>query len=451
MSIKIKNRWLIALCAIGLHVSIGSVYAWSIFTLPLQEVFGWTSTQIAVTFSINMLMFGLSAAFMGHFVEKHGPRKTSLWAAMFFGLGIAGSGLSVALSSPFMFYFTYGVLGGAGVGLGYIAPVSTLIKWFPDRRGMATGLAVMGFGLAPAIASPLIKWLLYADGLSQASISRTFFILGITYFTLMVLSSLYLARPPQDWVPDGMKQQEEEDCDRKKAAVAAGVTGDLAQLTANEAVKTKRFWYLWVMTFINITCGIAIVSMAKPLAIEVVGFTVAAAALLVGTLGVVNGLGRLVWASFSDIIGRLGVYFIFFMLQIAAFLILAFFAFGHISAVWLFVILLVAIYSCYGGGFSLLPPFLSDLFGTKQLGAIHGYSLTALAAAGIAGPMIASGIRDTTGSYAASLIFFAGLFLVALTATVLMKFDITRLKTEKKLDKIVKLLKAEKEALKTSS
>jgi len=451
MSSKIKNRWLIALCAVGLHVSIGSVYAWSIFTLPLQEVFGWTSTQIAATFSINMLMFGLSAAFLGHLVEKHGPRKMGLLAAVLFGLGIAGSGLSVALSSPFMFYFTYGVLGGAGVGLGYITPVSTLIKWFPDRRGMATGLAVMGFGLAPAIGSPLIKWLLFMGGLSQMSITRTFIILGIFYFTIMMLSSLYLARPPQGWMLDSIKNQEkEDDCDRKKAAIAAGVGGDLSQLTANEAIKTKRFWYLWIMIFINVTCGIAIVSMAKPLAVETAGFTVAAAATLVGVLGVVNGLGRLVWASLSDVIGRLGVYFIFFMLQIAAFLILAFFALGHISVVWLFVILLVAIYSCYGGGFSVLPPFLCNLFGTKQLGAIHGYSLTALAAAGIAGPMIASGIRDATGNHAASLIFFAGLFLIALTATVLMKFDITRLKTEKKLDKIIKL-KAEKKALESAN
>ena len=446
MSTKTKNRWLIALCAIGLHISIGSVYAWSIFTLPLQEVFGWTSTQIAATFSINMLMFGLSAAFLGRFIEKHGPCKMGLLAAVLFGLGIAGSGLSVALSSPFMFYFTYGVLGGAGVGLGYITPVSTLIKWFPDRRGMATGLAVMGFGFAPAIGSPLIKWLLYAGGLSQMSITRTFIVIGVIYFTIMILSSLYLARPPQGWMPDSMKKRGEKDCDRKKAAEAAGVSGDLAQLTANEAIKTRRFWYLWIMTFINITCGIAIVSMAKPLAIETAGFTVAAAATLVGVLGVVNGLGRLFWASLSDAIGRLSVYFIFFMLQIAAFLVLAFFAFEHISAVWLFVVLLVAIYSCYGGGFSLLPPFLSDLFGTKQLGAIHGYSLTALAAAGIAGPMIASRIRDVTESFAASLIFFAGLFLVALAATVLMKFNIMRLKSEKKLDKIIKLKKEAQEA-----
>ena len=445
MSTKTKNRWLIALCAIGLHISIGSVYAWSIFTLPLQEVFGWTSTQIAATFSINMLMFGLSAAFLGRFVEKHGPRKMGLLAAVLFGLGIAGSGLSAALGSPYMFYFTYGILGGAGVGLGYITPVSTLIKWFPDRRGMATGLAVMGFGLAPAIGSPLIKWLLYANGLSQTSIIHTFIIIGVIYFTIMILSSLYLVRPPQNWIPDCMKKREGKDCDRKKAAESAGVSGDLAQLTASEAVKTRRFWYLWIMTFINITCGVAVVSMAKPLATEV-GFTAKNAAILVGVLGVVNGLGRLAWASFSDFIGRLSVYFIFFILQIAAFLTLAFFTFGQISAVWLFIVLLAMIYSCYGGGFSLLPPFLCNLFGTKELGTIHGYSLTALAAAGITGPMIASGIRDATGDYTVSLIFFAGLFLIALAAAILMKFDITRLKTEKKLDKII-TLNAEKAAL----
>jgi len=403
-----KNRWLIALSAVGLHISIGSIYAWSNFTTPLQEKFGWSSSEIAMTFSIAILFLGLSAAFLGHFVEKHGPKKAGLLAALFFGLGITGSGFAVHLESKYLLYLFYGVLGGTGLGLGYVAPVSTLIKWFPDRRGLATGLAIMGFGFAAAISSPVMNALIESVG-----IAKTFYILGISYFTIMVLSSLYLARPEEGWLPEGFK-----------AKMASGkARTDLSQLMANEAVKTKRFWYLWFMILINITCGIAILSVAKPLAMESIGISMTAAAALVGALGVFNGLGRVGWATLSDYIGRSNAYITFFILQIIAFFVLP-----HISVQWLFMGVLIIIYTCYGGGFSALPAFIGDLFGTKQLGAIHGYILTAWATAGVVGPSIAAWIKDTTGSYTGSLTFFSGLFIVALIISLLMKADIKKLK-----------------------
>ncbi|KIY22521.1 L-lactate MFS transporter [Mesobacillus subterraneus] len=407
-----KNRWLIAAAAVGIHISIGSVYAWSNFTNPLKNLFGWSDSEVALTFSIAILFLGLSAAFLGHFVEKHGPRKAGLLAATFFGIGIAGSGIAVLLGSKILLYLFYGVLGGIGLGVGYIAPVSTLVKWFPDRRGLATGLAIMGFGFAAAISSPIMNSLIESVG-----VASTFFILGSAYFILMAASSLYLEKPPEGWMPKGYKEKVESG--------AAKSATDLSQLTANEAVKTTRFWYLWLMLFINVTCGIAILAVAKPLAMESIGIGAAAAAAMVGAIGIFNGLGRIGWASISDFIGRPNTYTTFFVLQIGLFFMLP-----HTTNAILFQVMLAVIYTCYGGGFASIPAYIGDLFGTKQLGAIHGYILTAWAAAGLVGPMFAAYIKDTTGSYAGSLSIFAGLFVAAFIISLLIRVDMAKLRKQ---------------------
>lgn len=409
---KGENRWLIALSAVGIHISIGSVYAWSNFTTPLKKMFNWSDSEVALTFSIAILFLGLSAAFLGHFVEKYGPRKSGLLAAAFFGVGIAGSGLAVTLGSKYLLYFFYGVLGGIGLGVGYIAPVSTLVKWFPDRRGLATGLAIMGFGFAAAISSPAMNSLI-----SSVGVANTFFILGSVYFVIMTLSSLYLAKPAEGWLPEGFKGK-----------VSQGKTNalyDLSQLTANEAVKTKRFWYLWLMLFINVTCGIAILAVAKPLAMESIGITKEEAAALVGAIGIFNGLGRIGWASTSDYIGRANTYTTFFVLQIVLFALLP-----HITLKIPFMVMLAIIYTCYGGGFASIPAYIGDLFGTKQLGAIHGYILTAWAAAGLVGPLFTAWIKDTTGSYTGSLTIFSVFFVLAFIISLIIRLDIRRLKKQ---------------------
>ncbi|MBS4203953.1 L-lactate MFS transporter [Lederbergia citrea] len=405
-----KNRWLIVTSAVGIHISIGSVYAWSNFTTPLMDEFQWSASQVQLTFSLAILFLGLSAAFLGHFVEKHGPRKAGLLAATFFGIGVFGSGFAVKLESLPLLYICYGVLGGIGLGVGYIAPVSTLVKWFPDRRGFATGLAIMGFGFAAAISSPIMDSLIKSVG-----IANTFFILGAAYFIVMTVSSLYLEKPPVDWAPKGFKEK-----------VKAGkVATDLSQLTANEAIKTPRFYYLWIMLFINVTCGIAILSAAKPLAQESIGLSTAEAAALVGVLGLFNGFGRIGWASASDYLGRPNTYTTFFAMQIILFALLPF-----TTIPILFYIMLAIIYTCYGGGFSAIPAYIGDLFGTKQLGAIHGYILTAWAAAGLAGPMFAAWMKDATGSYANSLMFFSGLFVIALVVSLAIRLEIKKVKKE---------------------
>lgn len=278
-----KNRWLIALAGVGIHISIGSVYAWSVFTTPLQESVGWTLSQVSITFSIAILFLGLSAAFMGHFVEAKGPRKSGLVSTVFFAAGMITAGFGIQLEMLWLLYAGYGVLGGIGLGIGYITPVSTLVKWFPDRRGMATGLAIMGFGFAAMIASPVMRMLIESVG-----IPNTFFILGAIYFTVMLVSSLYLERPPEGYHPKGVAIDEN----------TATVSKDLAQLTANQAVKTKRFYFLWFMLFINVTCGIAILAVASPMGVEIAGLSAGAAAFMVGVMGVFNGAGRLVWRRF---------------------------------------------------------------------------------------------------------------------------------------------------------
>ncbi|WP_227396376.1 L-lactate MFS transporter [Jeotgalibacillus aurantiacus] len=411
---KLKNRWLIAVAAVGIHISIGSVYSWSVFSNPLNEKHGWSSSDIALTFSIAILFLGLAAAFMGHFVEKHGPRKSGIVSTICFGIGMIGAGFADSIGNLYLLYFFYGALGGIGLGIGYITPVSTLVKWFPDRRGLATGLAIMGFGFASLIASPVIEMLI-----NNIGISNTFFLLGAIYFVLMFSSSLYLAPPPKDFVPKGMTLEEKKEKENNKS------TGDLAQLTANEAVKTVRFWALWIMLFINVTCGIAIIAVASPMAQDIAGMTAGAAALMVGIMGLFNGFGRLGWASISDYIGRPNVYTTFFVLQIAAFVLLP-----NVTNAIIFQILIFVILSCYGGGFASIPAYIGDLFGTKQLGAIHGYILTAWAAAGLVGPSVVTRIEEATNSYALTMYIFTGAFVVALIVSLLIRVNIKKIREE---------------------
>src|SRR5699024_3237522 len=406
---KGKNRWLIAASAVGIHISIGSAYAWSVFTNPLADQYGWDTTQISLAFSLAIFFLGTSAAFMGRFVERKGPKTSGMIAALFFGVGVAGSGLATSLQSLSLLYLFYGVIGGIGLGIGYIAPVSTLVKWFPDRRGLATGLAIMGFGFAALLSGPAAAHLIQIVG-----ISPTFYILGAVYFTVMILSSQYLEPPPEGWVPKGFIEKQQNG--------QVKVKQDLSQLTANEAIKTRRFWMLWIMLFINITCGIAILAVASPMAQELTGMTAVAAASVVGRLCLFNGGGRLGWASLSDYIGRPNVYTAFFVIQIIAFFMLPF-ATNPIF----FQILLFAIMTCYGGGFATIPAYIGDIFGTKQLGAIHGYILTAWAMAGIAGPILLSFIYDTTNSYNRTMMIFGGLFIIAFGVSLWIRRDIKQL------------------------
>ena len=393
-----KNRWLIALSAIGIHICIGSVYAWSVLTKPIMQAMGFTLKETTWTFSIAILFLGLSAGFLGDYVEKYGPRKRGLTSTCFFGLGMFGTALALHLNSLPLLYLFYGVIGGIGLGTGYITPVSTLVKWFPNNRGFATGLAIMGFGFASLIAGPLMQILVAKYGLVQ-----NFIILGCVYMVIMAASALYLEPPKaSNGGPSGINVK--------------SILPD-TQFTAKEARKTWQFYALWWIFFTNITCGIGLLAVASPMAQEVVKMTPMAAASMVGIIGLINGLGRIFWSTISDYLGRSTVYVVFFLIQI-----FAFYALAETSSVFVFQLIVFVIISCYGGGFSCMPAFLSDLFGTKELSAIHGKILTAWGMAGIAGPLLLSWIRETTNSYSITLYFFSACFVVSLIIAGILKW-----------------------------
>ncbi|WP_298236697.1 OFA family MFS transporter [uncultured Algibacter sp.] len=412
---KLKNRWLIAASAVGIHISIGSVYAYSVMTNPVKDIFDVDGSVIKWAFKIAILLLGLSAAFLGRWVEKVGPKVSGTTAGIFYGIGILGSGLAVQLEALWLFYLCYGVIGGIGLGLGYITPVSTLVKWFPDRRGLATGMAIMGFGFAALIFGPVMQSLFESVGVSNA-----FYILGLIYMVLILSSARYIERPPEGYLPDGFKPGE-----------GKTIKADISNITANEALKTSRFYYIWIMMFINIACGIAVISAASPMMQEKLNYTPMEAAAIVGLIGVFNGLGRILWSTLSDYLGRANTYIIFF-----AFQVLAFWFLPQISMELAFLVVLFTVITMYGGGFATLPAFLGDLFGTKQLGAIHGMVLTAWALAGVVGPTIYDVVKNATGSLDATLAVFAGLFVVAFIVSLLMKRTVTM--AYRKIDKDLK-------------
>ena len=385
-----RNRWLIALSAVGIHISIGSVYAWSVMTRPIMETMDVHLRSVTWAFSLAILFLGMSAGFLGNFVERSGPKKSGLVSMLLFGIGMLGTAFAISQKSLLLLYVFYGVIGGIGLGIGYITPVSTLVKYFPHHRGFATGMAIMGFGFAALIAGPVMQHLTTTYGLTAA-----FVLPGVVYMVIMGASALYL-KPPSKTVPL-------RSANNKLSPLA--VDG----LSADEAVKTWQFAALWWIFFVNITCGISLLAVASPMAQETCGMTPGEAASLVGIIGLINGLGRIVWSTVSDYIGRGATYVLFFAIEIAAFIALA-----DAKSPGLFQFLALLIISCYGGGFSCMPAYLSDIFGVRCLSAIHGRVLTAWGIAGIAGPTIVSIFHDQGYGYAMTLYLFAGCFVANL-------------------------------------
>lgn len=394
-----RNRWCIALAAVGIHMSIGSVYAWSVLTKPVMETMGMTLSETTWAFSVAILFLGLSAGFLGSLVEKIGPAKSGMVSACFFGSGLLGTAWAISVQSAGMLYLFYGLIGGIGLGIGYITPVSTLVKWFPSHRGFATGLAIMGFGFAALLAGPVMRFLVDTYGLVT-----NFLILGVCYAVVMALSASYLRPPKEGEIPIMLADVLKEEGSKGKKRTVLG-----PQLTRKEAMKSWKWYVTWWIFFTNITCGIGLLAVASPMAQEVIGLTSMEAASLVGIIGVVNGGGRILWSTISDWIGRGQTYMIFF-----AFEVFAFYQLAHTTDAFFFEVLVLAIISCYGGGFSCMPAFLSDMFGVRQLSAIHGSILTAWGMAGVAGPLILSVMKEMTGGYQETLYLFTAMLAVAL-------------------------------------
>jgi OFA family oxalate/formate antiporter-like MFS transporter len=482
---KLKNRWLIAASAVGIHVSIGSIYAYSAWKMPLENTFGWSSTKTSMAFSIAIFFLGLSAAFLGRFIERKGASKGGLLSALFFSTGLIGSAAACWFESLPLFYLFFGVISGIGLGVGYISPVSTLVKWFPDRRGLATGLAIMGFGFGGLICAKLIdqfvptqaevvlhqdvqsydySQLLQSDPDAAAvltanapdletfkaqskqaaelyrqdktdsaeyaalkaatedyrttliydkkSIALAFLYLGIIYFCVMVPSALYIAPPPADYAEKFAS----------KSNGKAKSNQPNGEMTAMQAIRTPGFYGLWIMLFINVSCGIAVISTAKKMGYEMVRLPVEMASLLVMGISLFNGLGRIIWASLSDFIGRSNTYVAFFAIQIVCFPLLA----NLTGAPIAFMAVTFIILTCYGGGFASIPAYISDLFGLKEMPTIHGFILTAWSLAGIVGPMLNAYVYEKTHSYQQSLYVFGGAFVIALIVSLLMKLELKR-------------------------
>jgi MFS family permease len=349
------------------------VYAWSTFNRPIIALFpndpAWFRPPYT-TFTTALVLLGLSAAFGGPWVERRGPRVAATAAALFFGLGLLIGGIGLALKQSYLVFLGMGVVGGIGCGLGYIAPVSTLVKWFPDRRGMATGMAIMGFGGGAFLAGYLNAYFVNLLG-----VARTVMVLGGAYFVIMMIGARILRRPPNGWTPPGWT----------RPAKSSQMIADRS-VTRNQALQTAQFYLLWGVLFINVTAGIGILAQASPIMQDLFRKTALEAAAVVSIVSLFNAGGRFFWASFSDYIGRRNTYIIFFLAQMVLFLWIPSLA---ASGNWLlFEAALFVVFTMYGGGFATIPAFLADIFGADNVGAIHGSLLTAWSAAAVTGPVI---------------------------------------------------------------
>lgn len=380
MATTYANRWLMAAAGVVMQIALGAVYAWSVFRIPLTTAYGWSISQVTLTFELAIFMLGIASFVGGVLMRRYGPRAIALAGGVCYGLGTMLAGQ--AHGSIGLMYLSYGVLGGIGLGLGYIVPLATLIKWFPDHRGMITGLAVAGFGAGALVTAPVAQHLLTTVG-----ISRTFFILGAIYLIAIVGASQVMKDPPADYRPEGWHPP-----------VTAQAVTNGPDYTLGAALRTWQWYALWAILFLNTTAGISIISQASPMAQEMTHVTSAAAAGLVGLISLANGSGRLLWAWFSDYVGRRQVFLTMFLIQAATFVVLSKVESFTELGVLAFIVLL-----CYGGGFGTMPAFAADIFGPANVGSIYGLMLTAWGIAGVVGPTVIAYVRETTGHYTEAL------------------------------------------------
>lgn len=416
------NRWLIPPAALAIHLCIGQVYAFSVFKIPFMTHFDAGEVSIGWIFSIAILMLGISSAVFGPWVEKNGPRASMVAAGTCWVVGFFIASLGIMTGQLWLVYLGYGVIGGIGLGIGYISPVSTLMKWFPDRPGLATGLAIMGFGGGALIASPMSNQLMnfYGGGAEPqnlvAGLTPTFVTLGIVYAVVIAAGAFVIRVPHPDWTPKGFDPA-------KATSKPMQTTGNVS---VRNAIRTPQFWFLWVVLFLNVTAGIGILENAAPMIQAYFGITAAAAAGFVGLLSIGNMGGRFIWSTTSDYLGRKNNYMMYLGVGLVLYLVVA--LFGG-SSIVLFILATLVIISFYGGGFSTIPAYLKDLFGVYQVGAIHGALLTAWSAAGVAGPLIVNSVVEAgekagkTGPelYTPGMYIMVGVLAIGFIANILVR------------------------------
>ena len=392
------NRWGIALAGIVLQVVLGSVYAWSVFRIPLTRQFHWSISEVTLTFTISILVLGFAAFFGGLWLAKAGPRTVAVTGAFLYGLGtllasFSAHGLTVL-------YLSYGLVGGIGLGFAYIVPVAVLVKWFPDRRGFITGVAVGGFGAGALITAPVATRLIASVGVLQ-----TFAYLGIAYMILGVLAALFMRNPEPGYVPAGWTPSAALNSQRSKR-----------NYTLGEALRTWQWWALWAMLFLNTTAGISLISQESPVFQELAKVAVVTAAGMVGIVSIGNAVGRVFWAWISDLLNRRVTFILLFLLQAILFWLLP-----GIGTAGMLTLVAFLILMCYGGGFGTMPAFAADYFGSANVGSIYGLMLTAWGAASAFGPLLVAHLRQATGNYRSSFHILAAVVLVSLLVPLIVK------------------------------
>jgi OFA family oxalate/formate antiporter-like MFS transporter len=379
---KLRNRWGIAAAAVLMQICLGAVYGWSVFKKPIISAEHWSETSVQLTFTLAIFVLGIGTIIGGLWQDKVGPRKVASVAGIIYGLGYIVAGYAAAHHSLRGMYLGYGILGGLGMGMGYITPVATLVKWFPDMRGLMTGVAVCGYGFGALIMSPFAAW-----EISRAGIPQTFYTLGLVYLIVVFGTAQFYANPPEGWRPAGWEPH---------TAVAREATS--SNFTVREALGTWQFYLLFAMLFLNVSAGIMVISQASPMAQEIVGMSALQAAGIVGLISLCNGLGRVFWAWVSDYIGRARVYLLLYLIQAVVFFMLT-----GIHSVAAFSIALALIGLCYGGGFGVMPSFTADFFGPKFMGGIYGIILLAWGLGAIPSPIMIARIHQTQGTYAPAI------------------------------------------------
>jgi OFA family oxalate/formate antiporter-like MFS transporter len=418
-----SKRWLIAGAAVVIQLCLGTVYAWSVFKMPLMKMHGWDGKTVQYTFMILMGIIGLAAAFGGTLVDKKGPKFVATIGGILFGIGTLVAGYADQIGSITLLYIGFGVICALGNGFGYVTPIATLIRWFPDKRGLVTGLAVMGFGAGAffmgKIAPVMIKAFQVIDPtdptkIIASGVSTTWYIWGVIFLILVTGSAQLFNNPPKGWLPKGFKP-------------AATSVSAADSFTFGEAVKTPQWWMLWSMLCLNVSAGLGLISQQSPLAQDIykkaegltgnltpeqIAIVAAAGGACVAYAAIFNGLGRLFWAKISDNIGRKMVFLIMFATQAVLYVLVAK---GFVGTYWLFVIACCYLLACYGGGFATMPAFAADAFGPAYIGKVYGFMLTAWSTAGLIGPYVFETFKPQ------ALFIAAGLLTVGFCITLVYK------------------------------
>jgi MFS transporter, OFA family, oxalate/formate antiporter len=396
--VRTNNRWVIAIAGVFFQIALGAVYAWSVFRVPLSKQFGWSISEVTLTFTISIFVLGLAAFPGGLWLNRKGPRVVALTAGALYGLGVFLASFSA--HRLWWLYLSYGVIGGIGLGLGYIVPVAVLVKWFPDRRGLITGIAVGGFGAGALITAPVATQLIQSIG-----VLHTFAYLGIGYLIVTAIAGWFMQNPPDGWKPEGWSPT------ALQASQRAG-----HDFTLTEALKEWQWWALWLILFLNTCAGISIISQEAPIFQELTGVSAVVAGGLVGLASLGNAAGRVFWAWISDLITRRATFFVMFVLQVLLFWFLPNIATASLITIVTFVVLM-----CYGGGFGTMPAFTADYFGPKNVGPIYGLMLTAWGFASAFGPLLIAYMREGSGSYHGALHVIAGVMAISTLLPIAMR------------------------------